>query len=361
MPIETFKCPNCGGDLVFDPKTQLNVCHHCHSQFTKAEMSRLQGEGLLEPNPAAGQPEPAQTQSQSGPDAALYECPGCGAEIMTDATTAATHCFYCHTPVILKDRFAGPYLPDQVIPFTVEKQTASDGLLNWIKKKKFVPKDFACESQLEKTTGVYFPVWYVDADIDASLSARGTQVRRWSDSRFDYTETSYFDIGRTGSIAIQNIPKKALNKEESKLYETVLPFDETQMKPFTTTYLSGFQAERRNIETDSLRAEVEKENDRQTKKLLQGTVSGYSTVTGTKIHVQKHALKWKYTMLPVWAMTYHSGGKTYFYAMNGQTGKVNGRLPVDQKKLALTSLFLGLAVFILCFLIFMIFMNGGNA
>ncbi len=55
---------------------------------------------------------------------------------------------------------------------------------------------------------------------------------------------------------------------------------------------------------------------------------------------------WHYAMIPVWFMTYIHRGKKYFFALNGQTGKVAGIPPVSGKKLALlgTILFLIFAI-----------------
>ena len=57
-------------------------------------------------------------------DAVTYTCPSCGAQIVTDATTAATFCYYCHNPVVLGGRLEGKFLPDQVIPFSVSREDA---------------------------------------------------------------------------------------------------------------------------------------------------------------------------------------------------------------------------------------------
>ena len=41
---------------------------------------------------------------------------------------------------------------------------------------------------------------------------------------------------------------------------------------------------------------------------------------------------WRYILLPVWFMTYKYKGKVYEFAMNGQTGKFVGDLPIDKAK-----------------------------
>ena len=58
-------------------------------------------------------------------DALVYICPSCGAEVVTDATTAATFCYYCHNPVVLSGKLSGEFLPDYVIPFAMDKKTSN--------------------------------------------------------------------------------------------------------------------------------------------------------------------------------------------------------------------------------------------
>ena len=43
---------------------------------------------------------------------------------------------------------------------------------------------------------------------------------------------------------------------------------------------------------------------------------------------------WQYAMMPVWMMNYLYNGRDYLYAMNGQTGKNYGELPLNKAKLA---------------------------
>ena len=43
----------------------------------------------------------------------------------------------------------------------------------------------------------------------------------------------------------------------------------------------------------------------------------------------------KYALLPVWLLSTQWNGNNYLFAMNGQTGKLIGDLPMDRKKLVL--------------------------
>ena len=42
-------------------------------------------------------------------------------------------------------------------------------------------------------------------------------------------------------------------------------------------------------------------------------------------------------LLPVWFMTFHYKDRIWEYAINGQTGKIAGELPIDEGKLRLHS------------------------
>ena len=99
-------------------------------------------------------------------------------------------------------------------------------------------------------------------------------------------------------------------------------------------YLSGFQAEKRNLEKEEVEPEAQKQLEEYTKSVLCDTIVGYSGVTVQQINHHNTWEKWRYTMLPVWVMTYRYRDKSYYYAMNGQTGKVCGQVPLSWGRLA---------------------------
>lgn len=38
MAVVSFKCPNCDGELIFDPEQQNYKCEYCASKFTQEEL-----------------------------------------------------------------------------------------------------------------------------------------------------------------------------------------------------------------------------------------------------------------------------------------------------------------------------------
>lgn len=316
MAVISFKCPNCDGELVFDPVTSKYKCIYCSSIFSQQELDAMQ--------PAAS--------------AVSYSCPSCGAEIMTDDTTAATFCYYCHNPVILGERLEGRFLPDKVIPFEVTKEAAVNGFLNYVGKKKFVPKAFFNKKQIESMTGVYFPYWNYDVELHGQMQGNARNIRVWRSGNTEYTETSHYGIAREGDVSLNNLTENALSKANVKLANGVMPYDFSKMKDFNMGYLSGFQAEKRDIEQVAVQNKMQNEMRTSAEKLMRETIK-YDSVTIQNTNFMPKKETWSYCLLPVWTITYKGkDGKIYYFSMNGQTGEVCGELPIDHKKLLLLSI-----------------------
>ncbi|MEY8354736.1 zinc ribbon domain-containing protein [Lachnospiraceae bacterium 54-53] len=317
----TYKCPNCGGPVKYDPEKKKYACEYCLSEFTRIE--------------EAGPEEPVAEKKKGGGEPLLYTCPSCGAEIVTDGTTAATFCYYCHNPVILSRRLSGDYHPDYVIPFAIEKEKAVDIFQLWMKKKRFVPKAFYSEDQIEKISGVYFPYMLYSCRAEGSLEARADRLRVWVSGDRRFTETQTYEVRREGSMPVKLVPRNALKKANRELVEGVLPYETEKMKPFSMTFLSGFMAERRDMGEQELGSEVVSEVRAFAEDSLKNSITSYDSVRIRNNSVRLEDEKWEYALLPVWTLTYHDEAKDqmYYFTVNGQTGKVCGRLPVDKLKL----------------------------
>ncbi|MGO5052220.1 TFIIB-type zinc ribbon-containing protein [Lachnospiraceae bacterium LCP25S3_G4] len=323
MAIVSYKCPNCGGEVAFNPASQKYHCEYCVSDFTEEEVQLIQNSQ----NPL------------------VYNCPSCGAQIITDDTTAATFCYYCHNPVILSGKLEGNYLPDKIVPFEVTKEEATHIFEDWIKSKKYVPKSFFSKEQIEKISGVYFPYWLMDCDVNVEAIGKATNLKVWMVGDLEYTETSFYEIERKGSIHFEDLNKNALQKANKKLVEGVMPFKTLEIKPFSMSYLSGFQAEKRDMEQQDLQQDMDDEMRKYADIIVKESVQGYATLSMDQLQLEPQKKAWEYVLLPVWVLTYNQAGKMYYYALNGQTKKVCGELPIDKKKLFFHCISLSLILF----------------
>lgn len=345
MDSVTYKCPNCDGGLEFDPETQKFKCGYCLSEFVEAELKKQE----QEPEPSPG----PDIEGQESP-VVVYSCPSCGAEIITEETTASTFCYYCHNPVVLSGKLDGVFRPDCVLPFEMDKKKATEIFKGWISRKKYVPKDFYSPKQIELLEGIYYPYWLYDCEIDGKITADATKLNVNRMGAIEYTETSRFKVERAGTMKVENITRNALKKADHRLSEGVLPFDMEKQRPFQGGYLSGFKAERRDLDKDVYEEEIRREIEDFAVAQLKGSIGGYQTVSVSDHEEKLLSSKWKYALMPVWVLTYRDdkSDKLYYFAMNGQSGKICGVLPVDYKRLA--------GLFSMIFIpLFILFLIGG--
>ncbi len=353
MATVNYKCPNCGAPLKFNPDKQLFSCEFCMSDFTEQKIQEIYAEREAKQSKAekaeqkqhekAQTAQPTQqTNAESQDEAVVYTCPSCGAEVVTTVSTAATTCFYCQNPVVLGGRLSGKFEPDRVIPFALSKDKAIEKFMQMCGKKWFLPKGFANKKQFDKLTGVYFPYWYVDEQKQASMTAKGNIVRTWTTGKKRYTETSVYRLVRSGDIVIKNVFERALKSEDRQMLQGVHPFDLSGAKPFAMSYLSGFQAEKRDLEKQDINEMIQSRIEGYCQEILKDSMSGYTAIVPESYDSNTELEAWNYTLLPVWIVTYKYKGKIYPFAINGQTGKTYGLLPVSKGRLAL--LFAAVAV-----------------
>lgn len=375
MATITWKCPNCGGGLIFNPETQKYKCEYCLSGFTLEELEQEKKIQEQKERERRSQEQSSQDQNGQGqrsqiqngqeqnawggqgseerePEQALvYTCPSCGAEIVTDETTAATFCYYCHNPVVLEGRLDGGYRPDYVVPFAIDRKRAEEIFRQWISRKRYAPSDFYSKKQIESMTGVYFPYWLYSCRVEGELDAEGTMLRMWDAGNLRYTERKLYRVSRRGQMPVKNVSRNALKKANSKLSEGVLPFQTEGLKPFHMGYLAGFLAEKRDVEQQELARQVEQEVREFAMSSLRSSADGYSSLNVQRQTADIRDAQWRYGLFPVWTLTYKGprDGKIYYFALNGQTGKVCGEIPVDRRKLLLLflSVFLPLLALLL--------------
>lgn len=354
MATHTYKCPNCDAELTFDPKSGNFICQYCNSSFTRAELDALATAKQAEEKQARDAAKPEEDTGADG-SMKIYSCPSCGAELVTDATTAATFCFYCHSPVILTGKLAGKYKPDKVVPFSVDKTEVQNKLLSWCRKKKFIDKRFFDESQMDKLSGVYFPFWEVDSKLHVKYKAKGTDLRTWILGDTEYTETTVTGIDRESDIELQDVTVKALSRTDTELLNGVYPYDIDKAQSFDMAYLSGFYAEKRDIERESAQPEATETINSSVNTLMRESVTQYGSITEENCSSDIIDQQWHYTLLPAWMLTYRYAGETFYFAMNGQTGKIAGRVPQDKKKTMSFGAIIGVSAFVLIMLLRILF------
>lgn len=330
--IQEYKCPCCGGAIAFDSTVQKMKCPFCDTEFEMETLasydSELKSDRTDEMNWQMASKEGWREEELSGLNA--YVCNSCGGEITCDENTAATSCPYCGNPVVMMGRFLGALRPDYVIPFKVNKEAAKEALRKHYEGKRLLPKVFKDQNHIDEIKGIYVPFWLFDTDADVNMRYKATKVRTWSDSDYDYTETKFYAVCRGGKIGFEKVPVDGSAKMPDDLMESIEPFDFSQAVDFQTAYLAGYLADKYDVDADQ---GVERANERIKKSAENAfyeTVKGYATVTKEAGSIRLQDGKVTYALFPVWILNTTWNGQNYLFAMNGQTGKMVGNLPLDK-------------------------------
>ena len=328
-----FKCPHCGGDLQFDASTQKMKCPYCDSELDIEALQKneeLLNKSSADDNMVWENTAGSQWADGESDNIKVYSCKSCGGEIVADETTGATHCPYCGNPVVMTSNFSGALKPDYVIPFKITKEQAKDALKKHYEGKKLLAPVFKTENHLDEIKGVYVPCWLFDTVANANISYNMKNLRVWSDKNYNYTETSHYAAFRQGSIQFNNVPVDGSSKMPDDLMESIEPFDFADAVPFKTAYLSGFMADKFDVDDMSSSERANTRIKRSTEAAFMNTVSGYESVEVQSSNISLSESKAKYALSPVWLLTTSFEKKQHLFAVNGQTGKIVGDLPIDK-------------------------------
>ena len=328
-----YKCPACGGALNFDSSVQKMKCPYCD---TELEMEALQElDAALKQEGSSDftwetQPEGRWSEEETA-NLCTFICNSCGGEIVGDENTAATNCPYCDNPVVMAGRFQGDLRPDLVVPFKLDKEQAKAALSQHLKKKPLLPKLFKSQNRLESIQGIYVPFWLFDTDVDASIRYKATRVQHWSDSNYNYTRTSFYSLLRSGTIGFDNVPVDGSSKMSNDLMESIEPYDLSQGVDFQTAYLAGYLADKYDVDAGDCQSRANDRIQVSTEQAFAATTMGYTSVIPEHTNIRLSGGRVRYALLPVWILTTRYQNEIYTFAMNGQTGKMVGNLPIDWK------------------------------
>lgn len=349
--ITNYQCPACTGPLHFGSESGMLECDYCGSRFSvediehmyaeknaRAEAATAEAEEKLEENIQQAEWDMDSAGDEWGADGEslkAYNCPSCGAELICDVTTAATSCPYCGNPTIIPGQLSGSKKPDLIIPFKVDKTAAIAALKKHYQGKPLLPKAFKAENHIQEIKGVYVPFWLYDATVDADMTFNATRVSTHNTPKEIVTETDHFLVHREGSLSFENVPVDGSSQMPDAHMDAIEPYDYRELRPFSLSYLPGFLADKYDVSMEECSKRANARCAASVEAALQNTTMGYATCVPTRKDITIHSKGVKYALLPVWMLSTQWNGKNFLFAMNGQTGKLIGDLPIDKTKMAM--------------------------
>lgn len=326
--ILSTTCPTCGSQLSYRPGTTSLECDSCGTQValappTTAPVSHSAYDAWATTN--AGR-----QVSSLGP--VTMRCEGCGA--ITDAESLGTRCQFCASNLVALTSPAGLVAPDAVVPFKVDATTAREKFRRWAGHQFFGVSALKDVRAAESLVGTYLPYWTVSADTTTEYDGqRGVDhVERRTDGSSE-TRTNW--SRQTGTVIRRFddlfIPGKEPDEFQRVAFSTL---STAQLVPYQPEYLAGFSSAR--YEIDPAQA-VEDAKSRMTTLVtsdVKRAIGGdQQRIDG--LQTAYTSVAFRLVLVPMWMATFMFAGRPWPVYIDGRTGAVYGRYPVNRLKMAL--------------------------
>ena len=342
MKAQDNKCPACSANIAFNPKNQTWDCAYCGSKFTLEEMQKYEN--------ASSEKNNLKVSGKKLEGFDSYHCQNCGAEVMADETTTATFCVYCGSTTILKEKIMDGIAPAKVLPFKKTKEDAINAFLKLSKGRPLMPKLFNNPENIEKISGVYIPFWSFNMNVAGKIDFLCTDVTSWVSGDYRYTKTDQWLCKRSCDLNYNSILADGSSRFADDLMDSLEPFQLNELEEYNHAYLSGFLAEKYDLDSGqvSSRASARAMNT-SVSEVRKTVLHGITSATNNTLKVQQKGVS--YYLLPVWMVNIKYKDKNYTFAMNGQTGKMIGNIPIEIPKVILFSVLIFLLSFGIIFFI----------
>ena len=343
----SFKCPSCGGVMVFDPQGQSLICEYCKNIINLDDSSQhptaygFENDNELEPQ-------------VWGERSHAVKCKNCGAETVFDAYVVADRCPFCGNSNIQEEVITTGIMPEGLIPFKISSEAAIGLYKKWLRGKWLAPSKLrkSVNSQKVQLTGMYVPCWSFDADTSSFYSAMAgeyyyvtvhrTEMRNGKPVRVAHQErrTRWYPVSGQYFEDFRNYIVDSSVHIDDNMYSRIQPYNMQELTGYKSEYLSGFKAERYSVD---LKTGWETAKGRLSDIISSGIVAQINAdeVRDLRFKTAYNHKKYKHILLPLWFSSFKYKEKIYGYMINGQTGRVNGKSPLSPWKV--TALVVGIA------------------
>lgn len=324
------KCKNCGGELIFDVGTQSLVCNHCSS------VVEIEGkEKMLEKTPLTNE----STIALSKTEYSQYTCQTCGRQHLSSSDTPLTRCPSCGDYNLTKT-VKVDYVPDGLISFKINKETAITKLYSWLSKRHFTPNNLKSQATADTLVGVYSPAFSYDFDTFTKYSGIGVGTKR---DRNGHTYTTRKNFSGTRNDNFKDYLESAGDSISSVKLRNIGPFSTNKVLCYSTEYLYGWIGEAINCTLQDNANTMKQDVNFSIKRKVELS-QPYERIENFKCETTFENIKYNYLYLPIYKGTYKYKQKKYTYFVNGENGKVTGRTPKSFWKIFFTVLSIGAIV-----------------
>ena len=354
--IHSYPCPSCGADLLFEPSDGSLTCPYCGYKQAIPESNKQVEEQSFELHLRM----PPEQMASLATNALEVKCQSCGANTIFTPPEVAGRCEFCGVQIVAQPQSADPILsPGGLLPFAVTQKQASAELRQWLSSRWFAPSDLKRFAEPDAIHGVYIPFWTYDTNTTTRYTgqrgehyyetqtyyqtdARGEQVQRTRQVR----HTRWYPASGIVSAWFNDVLIPATLSLLPDRLAALEPWDLDSLKSYEPAFLSGFKAQRYQVDLDSgfdaAKQVIAPSIERDVRNDIGGDEQRIDELTTDYSDVT-----FKHLLLPVYAGAYRYNGKLFQIVVNARTGEIQGARPYSFWKIALLVASILIAIFIL--------------
>ena len=324
--MEINVCTSCGGRVEFSPSDKALKCVKCGSAYP-IEYKKEQRKHALDWIPDNSQIDKWASVNRA------YKCKVCGAQVTFNRYDVSTRCQYCNSDTIVPLKDLPGLKPEKIIPFKIDKEQAKQEFKMRTLKRKFLPNEFKKNLPQANMGATYISSFAFDCFVNATYSGRQsfTKTVRDKDGRSrSVTEYKYFSgtINRQfNDLVVESSDK--INQDE---ISGILPYNFSECYDYDDDFIKGYNVGYYNQSVQD--AEIVAQNE--ALKIIDREIRNkYSSVDYVDIKPTYSNIVYNYTLLPAYFINFKYKDKQYINMMNGQTGKVTGKVPRSGAKISL--------------------------
>jgi len=367
----TYQCPNCNGVMTFDAATGQLVCEFCGVTFSEGEHDKAIPLGDAPVQAAATdhvktveeflEHAPWKVDAAEYANSVEYTCPSCGAGVVADQSTVSTECPYCGNNMLVQGIATEKNIPRWVLPFSVTREEAEARMNEHFEHKWYLSRQFS--AALEHMQGVYVPYHLYDIDVSGNADYLG--YYEVEDSDGDSKTKHYYAIKRAGHASFERIPVDGSSKMPDGHMDAIAPFDFNKLRDFSAGYVTGYLTEVPDEDAQAClpraedRARNSFESDLREDARREKGVEGIEETVRSETNVRMTGVS--SCVLPVWLAHCTWEDHQMLFAVNGETGRCVGDLPIEGKRRAATIAGTALGLLLLAVIIFFVAMRGSDS
>ncbi|MBB3207463.1 putative RNA-binding Zn-ribbon protein involved in translation (DUF1610 family) [Rhodopirellula rubra] len=275
-------------------------------------------------------------------------CQSCGAVLTVDASVRSTTCPYCASPSIIR-RPPTPNRPSPtfLVGFVVNHEQATQAVRNWMSKSHaFARSDFKAAVP-ELTHGIYLPAYlygavaranysasigenYTETETYTTTDSQGKSVRRTR----TVTKTEWRPLSGQFQCYVVDVIVTASGGVSNQALEAIEPFDLRSLRAYSDSFVAGWLAEEPTRSQAECFRFAHDETIAMVERRLKSFMPGDSH-RGLQFHANLDNEVIDLVLLPVWsyAVRYAEDQPPVQILVNGQTGRVGGKVPVSTTKI----------------------------